>query len=142
MQGVLRVSVWTAPQQVSTVGNVENSGGLPVLRFASQVLDGIHVCSVTGEVDYSVKDQFESGLKSAVDGVHSPLVIDLTGVRYMDSTGLNALARAKAAMTARKDELYIVLPQPHLQKVFEIVGFDRIFHLHQTLEEAVAAARS
>lgn len=120
---------------------MENSGRLPGLRFASQVLKGIHVLGVGGEIDYSVKEQFENALRSAVDGVHSPLVIDLTDVRYMDSTGLNALARTKTRMTARGDRLFIVLPQQHLQKVFAIVGFDKIFRIHETLEDAVAAAQ-
>lgn len=120
---------------------MEKSGGLPGLRFVSQVLNGIHVLGIAGEIDYSVKEKFENALRSAVDGVHSPLVLDLTDVRYMDSTGLNALARAKARMTARGDSLFIVLPQQHLQKVFAIVGFDKIFRIHETLDDAVAAAQ-
>jgi anti-sigma B factor antagonist len=120
---------------------VEQSGGFLNLRFASEVLRGIHVLSVSGEVDYSVKDQFDSALTSAVDGVHSPLVIDLTRIRYMDSTGLNALARAKSRMMARNDELYIVLSQPHLIKVFAMVGFDKLLRIHETLDDAVAAAQ-
>ena len=120
---------------------MENDGGLPGLRFASQVLKGIHILGVAGEIDYSGKEQFENALKSAVDGVHSPLVLDLTHVRYMDSTGLNALARAKNRMTALGDTLFIVLPQQHLQKLFAIVGFDKLFRVHETLDDAIAAAQ-
>ncbi len=120
---------------------MENRGELPDLLFANGVSNGIHVFSVAGEVDYSAKEAFETALKSAVDGAHSPLVIDLSEVRYMDSTGLNSLARAKSRMSARGDELYIVLPQKHLQKVFAILGFDKLFNVHRTLDEAVAAAQ-
>jgi anti-sigma B factor antagonist len=80
-------------------------------------------------------------LTSAVDGAHSPLVIDLTGVRYMDTTGLNALVRANGRMTARNDELYIVLPNHQMQRVFAILGFDKVFRIHQTLDGAIAATQ-
>ncbi len=116
--------------------SAENS---PLL--ATEVLNGIHVLRVSGEVDVSVKDEFERGVQAGVEGVHSPLVIDLTGVRYMDSIGLNALARARRQMTAGHDCLYIVLHNQHLQKVFALLGFDKLFHVHETLDDALAAAR-
>jgi anti-sigma B factor antagonist len=121
---------------------VENSGEPLTLRFANQVFEGVHVFGVSGEVDFAVKEQFENALTCAVDGAHSPLVIDLTHVRYMDTTGLNALVRARVRMTARDDELYIVLPHPQLQRVFAILSFDKVFRIHQTLDNALAAARS
>jgi anti-anti-sigma factor len=104
------------------------------------VLNGIHVLRVSGEVDLSVKDQFERALASAVKGAHSPLVIDLTDVRYLDSMGLNALVRAKSQMVARNDELHIVLKNPHLQKVFRILGFYELFRIHESLDDALRAA--
>ena len=112
----------------------------PTLRTASQVLKGVHVLRISGEVDLSVKQQFEQALKSAVEGVHSPLVIDLEGVQYMDSMGFNALLNAQRQMMARNDKLYIGLQNHHLQKVFAILGFDKIFRKHGTLDDALAAA--
>ena len=117
-----------------------NSGDSEPLRCATHVLKGIHVLRVSGEVDVSGKDQFGRALESAVDGAHSPLVIDLTHVRYMDSSGFNALARAKRRMTERNDEIYIVLHDPHLQRLFSLIGFDKLFRVHETLNEAVSAA--
>lgn len=112
----------------------------PELQLSSEVLQGIHVLRASGEVDLSVKEQFERRIDEAVEGAHSPLVIDLTDVRYMDSSGLNVLARAQRRMTARNDRLCIVLQDPHLQKVFEMMGFDKLFRIYQTLDHAIAAA--
>ena len=52
--------------------------------------DGIPVVTAVGEIDMSNADRFRDALgQAAADG--GPLVVDLTGVEYLDSAGLRAL---------------------------------------------------
>lgn len=80
----------------------------------------------SGEVDLTKKMRFERAIESALTKARSPVVIDLTNVRYIDSSGLNSLAQARRRTAA--------------SKVFEIVGFDKLFRIYRTLDDAIAAA--
>jgi anti-sigma B factor antagonist len=52
--------------------------------------DGTQVVTAVGEIDMSNADRFRDALgQAAADG--GPLVVDLTGVEYLDSAGLHAL---------------------------------------------------
>jgi anti-anti-sigma factor len=49
------------------------------------------VCRVTGEVDISNADQISGRAAEALNAYGTPLVIDFSGVTFMDSSGLRAL---------------------------------------------------
>lgn len=119
------------------------SGESPLpLQLSSRLLGVAYVVSASGDIDISEREKFDAALRTAIDEARSTIVIDLTGVNYIDSTGLNCLARAQRRLIPRNETLQIVLDNPHLTKVFEIVGFDRLFPIHRTLDDALAGSAS
>ena len=99
----------------------------------------IPVVAVTGEVDvYSapaLKDKITELLES---GEHT-LIVDLSGVGFLDSTGLGALVEARTAATEAGGSLPLVCSQERILKLFTITGLDGVFTIHPTVSEAVAA---
>ncbi len=86
--------------------------------------DGSAVLAVAGEVDAATVDQFRTAL---LDAQHSPrVVVDLSGVTFMDSTGINALVGAYHRMP-QNGELRVVGLRSNVQRVFEITGLDVVF---------------
>jgi anti-anti-sigma factor len=75
-------------------------------------------------------------LRKGIEAANSPLVVDLSGVRYMDSTGINALIWAQRQMDERSDRLYIVLSHPLLRRLFSILNLDYIFDLCDNKHDA------
>jgi anti-sigma B factor antagonist len=54
-----------------------------------------HVCVlVSGELDLASADEFDEAIRVAEKATARPIVVDLTNLRYMDSTGLSVLLRA------------------------------------------------
>ncbi|WP_375477430.1 STAS domain-containing protein [uncultured Jatrophihabitans sp.] len=102
----------------------------------------VPVVSVSGEVDvYSapaLKDSLTGLLKSGVSSV----VVDLTEVAFLDSTGLGALVEARAATTEAGGSLALVCSQERILKLFTITGLDGVFAIHATVDDAVASISS
>jgi len=101
--------------------------------------DGIEILRVSGEIDLSTA----SRLGQAIEGARipgSPLILDLTGVGFMDSAGARVLAVADDAATAQRAPLLLV-PSEYVSRVFEIAGLGPAFQLYGAQSEAVEAAR-
>ena len=57
-----------------------------------------------------------------VETAGSPVVVDLSEVTFMDSSGIAALAAARNRKAAEGDELILVRPHPNVQRVLELLG--------------------
>jgi anti-sigma B factor antagonist len=89
------------------------------LTFATgRRADGVVVLSATGEIDMSNAAVFTSALSDARRTAAGPLVLDLTGVEYIDSAGL-------AAVFSHVDHLQLVAT-PLLAPVLTVAGLDDI----------------
>ncbi|MGI8678345.1 MAG: STAS domain-containing protein [Jatrophihabitans sp.] len=109
------------------------------LSVSHQSVGGHPVVSVSGEVDvYSAPALRESLTELFTSGVDT-VVVDLTEVAFLDSTGLGALVEARATTTDAGGSLPLVCNQDRILKLFAITGLDSVFAIHPTIDEAVAA---
>jgi anti-sigma B factor antagonist len=101
----------------------------------------VPVVAVSGEVDvYSapaLKDNLTKLLQSGV----STVIVDLSGVAFLDSTGLGALVEARAATSEAGGSLPLICSQERILKLFTITGLDGVFAIHANVGEALAALR-
>jgi len=100
----------------------------------SNLEGGVRVLVLSGELDLANVDELKGALHS-VDGV-SALVVDLSGVDYMDSTTLGVLVSFRKRMEDRKDNVYFVAPGTNILKVLHITGLDQVFKIFATLDDA------
>jgi anti-sigma B factor antagonist len=102
----------------------------------------VPIVAVSGEVDvYSapaLKDNITELLQSGV----TTLIVDLSGVAFLDSTGLGALVEARTATTEAGGALPLVCSQERIIKLFTITGLDEVFAIHPSVDEAVASLKS
>jgi len=64
------------------------------------------------------------------------LVFDLSGVNYIDSTGLGIQTFCSATMQAGSAALRVAGAQPLPQKLFELTNLDKILSFFPTVEDA------
>ena len=98
---------------------------------------GSSVISVCGEVDVATAVRFREFIEATIDNDVDTIVIDLTGVTFIDSTGLGVLIGARKRCDAKGRSLRIVVSEPRILKVFEITGLTELFEIQPTLELAV-----
>jgi anti-sigma B factor antagonist len=87
----------------------------------------IVVCPV-GEVDLATANMVEEALATARASRPERLLLDLSGVTFLDSTGLRAVLAADADARSAGIPLEIVPGGPSVQRVFEVAGLTD--HLH------------
>lgn len=88
--------------------------------------DDIVVLRVIGEVDLSSAHVLTNEFKSLARDTNSNVIIDATGVSFMDSTGLHALVEGKRAMHENGCKIFLV-PSPQVRRVVELVFPDHLF---------------
>lgn len=96
------------------------------------------VVKVSGEIDLATQGQLRAKLNDLVVGGHVDLVLDLSGVDFVDSTGLGALIGTRRRVHAFHGSLALVIPNEAVMKVFTITGLEKVFDIHDTLDAALA----
>jgi anti-sigma B factor antagonist len=103
-------------------------------NVSSQSDDGVALITVNGEIDIATAPALRAELASPHMG--STVIVDLTGVTFLDSTALGVLVSARKTCREVGADFRLVLSEPRILKVFEITGLTSVFSISPTLEEA------
>ncbi|MGW2254203.1 STAS domain-containing protein [Kitasatospora sp. NPDC001660] len=110
----------------------------PRLRIgATNVPEIAQILRLDGEVDHDQRTDLEDALRRAIKNGEPRLIIDLAGVSFCDSTGLNALLAARLDATANSVRLILVAPPPQLRRLLEITGADEVFTIRYNVQAAL-----
>ena len=102
----------------------KDAGGLRMVEIADTRIDAA--------VAISFKDQ----MRELSDDAPNRIVLDLTNVAFLDSSGLGAIVAAmKQVGTGRKLELAGLTPT--VQKVFTLTRMDTVFTIHPDMDTAL-----
>lgn len=99
--------------------------------------DEVPVVGVSGEVDVYAAPTLREGLTELLQDGRS-VVVDLTEVGFLDSTGLGALVAARTSAAERGASLPLVCTHQRILKLFTITGLDGVFKIYPTVDEALA----
>ena len=113
-----------------------------ILRLATTDEDGVTVLTAHGDVDVSTAPQLRQAIIEEASAGPGPLVIDLSDVDFLDSTGLGVLVSGLKRFRTMDSDVLLVVGTTRILKVFEITGLTQVFRIHATRDAAVAAART
>jgi anti-sigma B factor antagonist len=102
-------------------------------------VDAQVVVAVLGEVDVHSAPELRDRLTEVSDAGAPTLVVDLTRLAFIDSTGLGALVAARNHATERGTVLKVVCSSERLLKLFRITGLDGVFAIYPSVALAVSA---
>lgn len=86
--------------------------------------EGVRYVHVSGELDLANVDEFKRHLEGCHNG--EQLVVNVTELSFIDSTGLGALVQAR---NERGPDLFTVIPGPATERVVDITGLREFFGL-------------
>ena len=101
---------------------------------------GAVVLSLAGELDLYNAEEVRGAVLEACADEQDVLVVDLEEVRFIDSTALGVLIEARSRM-ADRNSLRLAAPGLETRRALEVSGLDRHFLVHDTVAEALEAAR-
>ena len=102
------------------------------------VVDDVAVVSFRGEADLHTAPVLRDALDEAIGTGAGTLVVDLTGVTFVDSMMLGVLLGATRRTRPQGTEMRLVVDNPHVLRIFELTLLDRVLHLFPSLELALA----
>ena len=108
------------------------------LSVSTKPSDDLVLLSLEGELDIYTVGSFRQE-SDKIDPGTTQVVVDLTDVSLLDSSGLGALVSLLNRARAAEGLLGIICPQRHLRRVFEITGLRRAFVFGDDLEGVRAA---
>ncbi|HEX6310605.1 MAG TPA: STAS domain-containing protein [Acidimicrobiia bacterium] len=77
---------------------------------------------VLGEIDLSNADDFRAAMQALLGEGRTPALVDLSGITFIDSTGMAALVAARETADAAGIELVLVDPSPQARMVLEVTN--------------------
>ena len=95
------------------------------------------ICRPVGELDAFTVSQFRQALAELASTPR--LLIDMSGVPFVDSAGLGALIGGFRRARENGGDVAVCCNRPTLTRLLRTTGFDRIVTVAETIEEAAAA---
>ncbi len=101
--------------------------------------DGYTICRPLGELDAFTVSQFRQSLAELASSPR--LVIDMSGVPFVDSAGLGALIGGIRRAREMGGDVVVACNRASLVRTLRTTGFDRIVTMTETVDEAKEAFR-
>jgi anti-sigma B factor antagonist len=112
------------------------------MEIAEKAVDDISILGISGRLDAKSSKTVESALNNLINGGRTKIVVDLASVEYISSVGLRVLLASLKKMRQTQGLLILSFMQPFVKDVFKVAGFDRLFTVCATPEEALSKARA
>lgn len=101
-------------------------------------LNGWAVLRANGEIDLATVDLLDKAVGNALDEGLNRVIIDLSQVSFMDSTGIRSLLGNSQRVTDSGGELSVVLSGGSVARTLSVTGVDSLLRIFDTLSEATA----
>ena len=100
--------------------------------------DGAEVIALAGELDLAVHEDFRELVDEVLAATPQLVVVDVTGVEFMDSTMLRELLRAHRDLEEAGGRLVVAGAQPAVTRLLELTGTHEVLDLADSREAALA----
>jgi anti-sigma B factor antagonist len=109
------------------------------LNISTALEGGSCVVTVAGEVDIYTSPELKGALANAAADGCTLVVVDLTGVSFIDSSGLGVLVGALRRAREAGGDLRLVAGDDAVSRIMKITGLDKVFSMHATADDAMGA---
>ena len=92
-----------------------------------------------GRINVLTADIFEFRALRVVNMSDQDVIVDATEVVYLSTAGLRVFLLLSRELEDEGRTLYVCGLLPHIQQVFQIIGFDRVIPIHPDVDSVLAA---
>ena len=97
------------------------------------------VLALEGQIDLHVSPKVDASLAAVIGEQPSRLVVDLSGVSYIDSSGLAALITGAKNVETYGGKFMLASVQPDVQSILEVARLNQFFLVYPHVDAALAA---
>jgi anti-sigma B factor antagonist len=120
-------------------GRAVTAAQVPHLETRKTTIGGASAIALSGELDMETAPQLAEEVEVAVWGTAGAFVLDLSGLTFLDSSGLHALLRARADLAREDRTLVLVCPRGPARRVLDLASVLDTFVVYPSSEAAAAA---
>ncbi len=111
-----------------------------IAGFEFEERDGVVIASVEGEIDSSNASDLRLALSDRLPSSSSALVLDLSRVTYLDSSGIQLLFDLGRRLAARRQAIRLVVPErAPMRRVLELCAVDGVAPMDGDLDSSLSA---
>ncbi len=108
------------------------------MEITQRVEGDVTVYQPDGRIDTLAADEMNQTLQAALAGGSHKIVVDMSKVDYINSSGLRSLAAVLVSCRDEGGDMKLAALNERVTRVFEIIGFDLLMSLHGTSDAAIA----
>ena len=97
------------------------------------------VVPLSGDIDLASAPALRSRLADATQDAPARVILDLSELDFIDSTGLGVLVGTLRRVRGTGGDIRIAGARAGIERVFSVTGLDRVFGLYESIEDAAVA---
>jgi len=101
----------------------------------------VSVVSLDGALNARSAEEAKQIFRDLVKEGVNQVIVDLQNVPFIDSSGLAALVSGLKTLGGEAANLKLATPQSQAKLLFELTMFDRVFEIHETVDEALNSTK-
>ena len=109
------------------------------MEIQTQEYKRVAVLSITGRIDSATSSEFEAALQEVIGKGKRNLILDMSQVEFLSSSGLRVLVTTLKSLRKTGGELCIAQPSQRARAAIDIAGLDVLFKFFDDRESAIAS---
>lgn len=102
----------------------------------------VSIVSLNGALNARSAEEAKQTFRNLVDEGVTQVIVDLHDVPFIDSSGLAALVSGLKTLGGEASNLKLAAPQSQAKLLFELTMFDRVFEIHDSIDDAMKSLNS
>ena len=112
------------------------------MQITERTEESVPIVSIAGDIDLESSPKLREFLKPKATQKTPRLLLDFSGVNYIDSSGLATLIEYFQSVQGFGGKLALASLSPRVKNVFEIVRLEQIFSIHPDIPSALTALKA
>jgi anti-sigma B factor antagonist len=97
----------------------------------------VNIVSFNGALNARSAEEAKQTFRGLIEQGVNQVIVDLQEVPFIDSSGLAALVSGLKTLGGESANLKLAAPQSQARLLFELTMFDRVFEIHDSVEDAL-----
>lgn len=89
--------------------------------------DALNEIKINGEIDIYTAGSFKESVENAIDDGNKQIILDLSELSYIDSTGIGVLIELRKEGAEKNSTIVLKKPRKNIMKLFTLTGINQIF---------------
>ncbi|MGQ0695747.1 MAG: STAS domain-containing protein, partial [Nitrospiraceae bacterium] len=96
------------------------------------------ILELTGDLTFANREQFKTTVEAIREKGYRHLILNMAGVRFVDSSGLGLLALASQHFTLSQGTVSMVQPQNHVREIMTLANITQLIPVYDQEQDALA----